>query len=274
MGKLIATDLDGTLLPEGTFHLNPEYYEVIRRLHDEGHVFVAASGRHYSSMRKLLEPVWEDVIFLCGNGTYVACRGVSMAVRPLPDRLYEEIIPEMKKNGIFTCADTPDAMWTDSDSEMFQRRLSGGYRVNLKRIDDLRQLRDVNAKPSADGLHDRGVLKCAMYTEKDAAPMAERFKQRFGSQAHIMTAGERWVDCVPLGVDKGTALSQIQQKLGFSQEDTVAFGDNGNDVGMLNCAGESYCVEGGREEVKKAAKHVIGSMEDDAVLDVLKRFLA
>ena len=87
MGKLIATDLDGTLLPEGTFHLNPEYYEVIRRLHDEGHVFVAASGRHYSSMRKLLEPVWEDVIFLCGNGTYVACRGVSMAVRPLPDRL-------------------------------------------------------------------------------------------------------------------------------------------------------------------------------------------
>ena len=104
--------------------------------------------------------------------------------------------------------------------------------------------------------------------------MAERFKQRFGSQAHIMTAGERWVDCVPLGVDKGTALSQIQQKLGFSQEDTVAFGDNGNDVGMLNCAGESYCVEGGREEVKRAAKHVIGRMEDDAVLDVLKRFLA
>ena len=45
MGKLIATDLDGTLLPEGTFQLNPEYYEVIRRLHDEGHVFVAASGR-------------------------------------------------------------------------------------------------------------------------------------------------------------------------------------------------------------------------------------
>ena len=44
MIKLIATDLDDTILPEGTFDLNPEYYEVIRELKKKGILFAASSG--------------------------------------------------------------------------------------------------------------------------------------------------------------------------------------------------------------------------------------
>ena len=49
MIKLIVTDIDGTLLPEGTHSLDPEYFEVITRLREKGIQFAAASGRHWKS---------------------------------------------------------------------------------------------------------------------------------------------------------------------------------------------------------------------------------
>lgn len=271
MSKLIATDLDGTVLPEGTFDINPEYYDVIRKLHEQGHVFVASSGRHYTSMRLLLEPVKDDVVFLCGNGTYVTCRDVPMEVNALPDDLYLSVLAEMKKAGGFVCADSPEAVWTDSPDEDFIRGMSGGYRMDLRRIPSLERLLDDQKKKDPDT--DRHMLKVALHVDKDAAPLAEKIRALYGDRANIMAAGASWVDCVPPGADKGVALSRIQRELGFSREDTIAFGDNGNDIGMLRCAGESYCVANGREETKEAADHVIGDMKEDAVLKVLKEIL-
>ena len=66
--KLIATDIDGTLLPEGTDRINPEIFDVILRLKEQGIVFVAASGRQYYSMAHLFEPVKQDMIFIAENG--------------------------------------------------------------------------------------------------------------------------------------------------------------------------------------------------------------
>lgn len=277
MSRLIATDLDGTVLPEGTFDINPEYFEVIRKLHDQGDVVVAASGRHYTSIKGLLEPVWKDIIFLCGNGTYVACRGVSMDVKALDSTLYREVLSMFREaEDGFLCADTADSVWTDTDNDAFFREMSGGYKMSLKRYPDLAKLddRDLWMKLGREE-HPQSaeILKLAVHIGTDAGPLAERVKERFGERANIMAAGERWVDCVPLGADKGSALAKIQRQLGFSREDTVAFGDNGNDIGMLKLAGESFCVANGREEVKQAASHVIGEMKDDAVLKELKKFI-
>ena len=51
MIKLIASDLDGTLLKEGTMDINPEIYDIIRKLKAKGIVFAAVSGREYRSRR-------------------------------------------------------------------------------------------------------------------------------------------------------------------------------------------------------------------------------
>ena len=67
MIKLVASDIDGTLVPEGTTSINPEFYEIIRKLKEKGILFVGASGRQYSSMRALLDPVFDDIIFISGK---------------------------------------------------------------------------------------------------------------------------------------------------------------------------------------------------------------
>ena len=66
MIKLIASDLDGTLLPEGTMDVNPELFDVIRRLKKKGVTFAAVSGREYDSIAKVFEPVKDDIYFIAG----------------------------------------------------------------------------------------------------------------------------------------------------------------------------------------------------------------
>ena len=78
MIKLIATDIDGTLLKEGTDQINPEMYEVIVKLKQQGVIFAAASGRTYSSLRRLFDPVANDMIFIAENGANVVCRNYQM----------------------------------------------------------------------------------------------------------------------------------------------------------------------------------------------------
>ncbi len=70
----------------------------------------------------------------------------------------------------------------------------------------------------------------------------------------VCMAGEEWVDFMDKSVDKGVGLKLLQETLGIKREETMAFGDNDNDIGMMEAAGESYAVDTATPEVKRAAK--------------------
>ena len=68
MIKLVASDLDGTLLLNGAQQLPEEIFPLIRELKKLGILFVAASGRQYPNMRRLFDPVADEMAFICENG--------------------------------------------------------------------------------------------------------------------------------------------------------------------------------------------------------------
>ena len=69
--RLVASDIDGTLLRNGAMEISPELFEHIRRLEREGVLFCPASGRQYQSLRRLFAPVADRIPFLCENGAAV-----------------------------------------------------------------------------------------------------------------------------------------------------------------------------------------------------------
>ena len=71
MIKLIATDIDGTLLKDGTLMLDPEYMTVIEKLIAKGIRFVACSGRQFISERKLFAPIRDKLLYITDGGTVV-----------------------------------------------------------------------------------------------------------------------------------------------------------------------------------------------------------
>lgn len=71
MIRLIASDIDETLLPYGETAIRAEVFEEIHRLERKGILFCPASGRQYTSMRRLFAPVADKAPFLCENGAVV-----------------------------------------------------------------------------------------------------------------------------------------------------------------------------------------------------------
>ena len=261
MIRLVATDLDDTILPEGTFDLNPEYRSLILRLKQKGILFVAASGRHTTSIRRLLGPVSDDVIILAGNGSCTMYEGRTIDTRELDHSFYLEALEAMRRiDTSLILTDHPECVWTDSVREDLISWIRDGYRVRLERCDDLSGIRPP-------------VLKTAMHVEGDAARYAARLREQFADRANIMAAGPKWVDIVANGADKGAALERIQKRFGISPEETAAFGDNENDIGLLQLAESSYAVANARQAVKDAAREVIGPMSEDAVMKVMKSWL-
>ena len=70
MIKLIASDIDGTLVKDGEHELNPEFFDVILKLRKKGIQFAAASGRQWASIEAIMEPIKEKVFYLSDNGAY------------------------------------------------------------------------------------------------------------------------------------------------------------------------------------------------------------
>ena len=97
MIRLIASDIDGTLVRESSHHINPEYFEVIRALKAKGIRFCACSGRQYKSILELFKPVADDIYFIAENGAY--CLTTAAHCREMIARSAEIPILELEQHG-------------------------------------------------------------------------------------------------------------------------------------------------------------------------------
>lgn len=263
MIKLVASDIDGTLLPEGTAAINPEIFELIRRLKEKDIIFAAASGRHYSSMSKLFEPVKDDIIFITENGAYVNCRGYDMLEDTIERSLVDLWIDEVRKipNASFTL-DTKQCFYTESQDEEFLRLVREGYRSRIDQVEDAHSL--------GEDVH---VNKMAIYHKDGIEEVARHMVPRWEDKLHCTIAGEIWLDFMDKKTNKGNAIRSIQKVLSISPDETMVFGDNYNDIEMLRSATESYAMGNAAAEVKKAAKYVADTNVNDGVLKVLRTLL-
>lgn len=262
MIKLIASDIDGTLLPEGTADIDPGIFEVIRELQSADITFVAASGRNYESVMSVFGCMEKELTVISDNGGYCARGGVEVYCNEFPKQLLQEIITLVRGlPGVWFLLSAARGSYTDRDDPKYVRWIREGYKMNLRVVDDLLAVEE-------------GMIKVAIYTcEREPGEVADQLRQQLGGRVSIVVSGERWVDIMMPGISKGRALAHIQQTLGVTPQETAAFGDNGNDIPMLQQAEYSYAVANARDEVKHVAKHVLGDVTQGAVLAELERIL-
>ena len=86
----------------------------------------------------------------------------------------------------------------------------------------------------------------------------------------------RWhpafVDITALGNTKQNGIDEFIKRFGFTLEETMAFGDGGNDIGMLRHAGIGIAMGNANDEVKAAADYVTASVDEDGIYKALKHF--
>ena len=104
MIRLIASDLDGTLLQKGTQSLTPDVISFIERLYTEyGIIFVAASGRQYPNLVRLFGSASKYMAFICENGAAVFYQDKIIAEQVVPKEQLLEAVEVIKS----VCKENP-----------------------------------------------------------------------------------------------------------------------------------------------------------------------
>lgn len=261
MTRLIISDIDGTLVSDGSPELNPEYYEVIRSLVAKGYHVCIGSGRQFESIRGLFEPVQDIIYYICEGGGVVRTLDQVLHCNELPKDWPELMKDGQALNEFDVMLSMPDeaVITAGKDSELYEL-LTEGYHYAVKTEEE----RPLNAN--------NPVVKLSFYHTKDAEGVLNQsdLREKWDYEYQFLCAGVNWIDCVSMESNKGNAVRFLQKHLGVTKEETMVFGDNMNDIAMFNEAGISYAVGNAREEVKAAATNVTDLMINDGVLKVLK----
>ena len=262
--KLIASDVDGTLVKDSSREVCDEMIEVVRDLVDAGYHFVVASGRQYGSTRKMFERTGRKLHYIAENGAHIIINGENYAVTKMDRKYVEEIMADLRALYPRDChvvASTAKGCFLESKDQRFIDLITNEYRNDVTLTDDILA-------------EDVDIIKLAVYKKDNIRPIGESLLiPKWKDKVKTTMAGEEWVDFMDKSVDKGNALRTIQEALGISKEETMSFGDNNNDLGLMLAAEESYAVENAVEDVKKAAKHICKSYTEKGVYHVLHDML-
>ncbi len=260
MIKLIVTDVDDTVVPEGESLIDPEYYQVIRECRKKGILTGVASGRQKPCVKKLFEPVLDQIFILADNGTDIWEKDykTSMAI---PDEVYQALAEDVKNlcPGYAIMACKPDLAYIEYGQDEYFEHMRA-YPYELEYVEDAAKVTD--------------ICKVSVWNKEGVAPEIEKLMQeRWSEKLDVCLGGENFLDFMNKGCNKGKALSIMQKHYGIRPEETAAFGNADNDIPMLKRAKYSYAVGGASENLKQAAYEVIGEMRENAVLKKIKEIL-
>ena len=261
MIKLIASDMDGTLLDDDS-KVPEETYELISALAEKGVRFVASSGRRYDTLRWLFEPVADKMDYVASLGTQVYADG-----RLLDREVFStlSVMRLFETTQLFDCLHLAlyDATHTYllNDQSSYIRELDKDL-PNAERLFD---------PPSPDVSIIKAAL-CCEYPDQlmDMAYVLERELSEFFT---FLPSGARWIDVVPRHVNKAPGHEQVMRYWGIGPDEAVAFGDSMNDYAMLRYVGHPYVMENARYAVRQIGQRVIGRNSDHAVQRVMREIL-
>jgi len=120
----------------------------------------------------------------------------------------------------------------------------------------------------------REPIKLIVVTEEEQAVMVnDLLQERFAGRLRIVRSFACFVEATHLAASKGQALAFLAQKLGVSQAETMAIGDNDNDEDMVAWAGLGVAMGNASAAVKAAADYVAPSIEQDGAAEAIERFI-
>ena len=250
--KIIFFDIDGTLLEMGKTEITPNTRKALCSLKQNGIKICIATGRPFVTI-----PMFEGIVFdaiLAFNGSFCVAGDQVVAKCPIPKEDIEIIIENAKRmERPVSVATAEEIVANGSDKDLEDYFAIAHHRVNVSE-------------------------KFEEYLEKDVfqimlgCDLEERKYILEGTKnAKLAAWWDRAIDIIPKEGGKGTAIEQVLAHYKFSKEEAIAFGDGENDISMFNTTPNSVAMGNALEYIKKQAKYITSSNDEDGVAKVLEK---
>jgi HAD superfamily hydrolase (TIGR01484 family) len=256
--RLVATDLDGTLLhTDGT--VTERTRRVLAEVERLGAAVVFVTGRPLRWMDHLWEHVGDHGLAVCSNGgiVYDVHDHAVRSARPIPVGTAREV-------GTILRSRIPGTTFALEKTTGFAKEPA--FQPRGPAPDDL------EVGPLEAIVDERTVKLLARHEQLGPEEFWELAERHVG---HLVTT--TWssrgalVEISAAGVTKATTLALLCTELGVAARDVVAFGDMPNDLPMLDWAGSSYAMANAHSTVRERADHVAPAHDEDGVAQVLEQ---
>lgn len=241
MLRLVACDLDGTLLQKNEDELSKEVLDTVRYVTDKGVYFAVCSGRAYYELRRLFRSVHNRIIYISHDGALAMHRNCLIYKRPLIKSELEQTVRLSAQNcdGILLAGREHSYCPTYKNDLYLPLRQLYGESIN-----------------KAENLNAMGeeLLKLCFYKYRGEFPVPEGMRVAFRDT--------EWLELTCGRADKGKALKAVCDRLGVEPSAVVAFGDGENDIPMFTLAGRKYAVNPKCIKLQNIADEIINNVSN------------
>ncbi|MDQ6479717.1 HAD family hydrolase [Dyadobacter sp. LHD-138] len=254
--KLVATDMDGTLL-NSKHEISDSFLPVFRKLKDQGIIFVAASGRQYYNLLKTLDEIKDEVIFAAENGSYVVFQDEEIHVQAMDQQIVRELIIKARNiGGTYAVICGKKKAYVESAEPEFIDHLKL-YFERYEIVDDLLKVEDDQ------------FLKFTLCDLAGSEGNSYPHYKHLQDTLQVKVSGPIWLDISHKEANKGKAMEVLQAKFSVSFEQTMVFGDYFNDLEMLQKGYYSYAMANAHADIKSVARFIAKSNDENGVVEIL-----
>lgn len=284
MVKCIASDMDGTLLNSQGL-ISAENKRAIQLAKEKGIQFLVATGRSWEEARYVLDKEEIDCAAICMNGAEIrSSKGDILYSIGMDGETAEKVAKVFDEVGMYFELYTPEGNFT-ADEELGIQSLVDIYhtanpsedvdkiRDSVKRRFTHSSLRVVDQYQEiflAKNCHIYKFLAFSM-DEDLLLTVSERLKEIEG--IHVTSSGRHNIEVGHSEAQKGIALKKWTEKLGISLQDTMAIGDNYNDLSMFEIVGHSFAMGNAEQAIKEVCRYITDTNSEDGVAKAIRKLI-
>lgn len=258
--KLIATDIDGTILKHN-FEFNQEVKDCIKKLTNDGVKVVLVTGRMHTATDYIAQELGLETPIVSYQGGLIKHNDEILYERNLnPDRA-REIIKWAGKNDIHLNLYMNDQLYVEKDNEIIRRytgeRLAG---FTVKSFEEL-ELGRINK-----------MLAINFEDENKVNMWKEYLSTKYDDIVAVKSMPYFCEICHPEAT-KFCAVDFLRQHWGLEREEVMAIGDQNNDIELLNAGGIKVAMGNATEELKAVANYVTDTVKNNGFVKAVEHFV-
>lgn len=259
MIKLVATDIDGTILiPEGEFTQGVK--DCVCKLCEKGIKVVLVTGRMNAAAKRIAKDLGLDTPVVSYQGGLVVENDKKLYERYLSEEQTERILTWAREENIHINLYNDDVLYSETDCYEIQR-----YCNNLHTERTIKSFSEIKK----DKIN---KLLAIDYSNPERITRYEKELQEIFPDLYIVKSTPYFLEFSNPEGSKKAAVEFLQNYWGLEKEEILAIGDQNNDIALLQAGGVKIAMGNATEELKAEADFITESVFDDGFVKAMEKF--
>ncbi|MBP7059322.1 MAG: HAD family phosphatase [Lachnospiraceae bacterium] len=258
MRNALFFDIDGTLINEKG-DIPQSAYDAIKQCRKNGDLVFINSGRCMGMLENIKKKIEVDG-YLAGCGTEIIYEG---------ERIHYYLMPENEKKELKDASDRYNV-------DLIIEGTRGVYYhtdVEHSRFPVMVNVKELAVGSGCEIFQDGDEYEASKFCiQSDDTSDVSSFEKQFSDRYIMLDRHEGFYEASPIGMDKGTAIDVVLEKLGIDKKHAYVFGDSTNDLAMFMCGANSIAMEKHDPELEEYADYITTDIENNGIRNAMEYF--